>query len=248
MMDDIDMSPKQKATDDLSSSMAISNLLSNCFLDDAEYVLEVDRDDDDSYTFSFDRVKPISSSLLAEKDAESIIPKGSYWSYFLGWRDIFGIPIPSDNSKWLALGIETTLKHKNRGAYLYLKALFLPLPLNESVLQKLEDFANNLSHSIERKQINGLKALELKARGAELNVRGTTVLDTKSKSISEHGFIESWIIHQAYWQYQKGEIVTFRTLAMKESQLSLRGKPHIIGRIKCVSQSSAFQDLARWKF
>ncbi|MBW4631973.1 MAG: hypothetical protein KME30_08740 [Iphinoe sp. HA4291-MV1] len=242
MMDDINVSPKQKATNDLSSSIAIYNLLSNYFLGDAGYVLEVDRDDDDSYTFRFDRVKTISSGLLARNDAMSIIPTGSYWSYFLGWRDIFGIPIPSDNSKWLALGIETALKHKTRGSYLYLKALFLPLPLNDSVLQKLEDFVNGLSYSIERKQINRLKALELKARGSELNIRGSTVLDTNSKSISEYGFIESWIIRQACWQYQKGEILTFRTSAMKESQLSLRGKPHIIGRIKCVSQSSAFQD------
>lgn len=241
-MDDINVSSKQKATNDLSSSVAISNLLSNYFLGDAEYVLEVDRDDDDSYTFKFDRVKTTSSSSLTKNDVMSIIPTGSYWSYFLGWRDIFGIPIPSDNSKWLALGIETALKHKTRGAYLYLKALFLPLPLNDSILQKMEDFVNGLLYSVESKKIDRLKAIELKARGLELKTRGSTVLNTNSKSISEYGFIEGWIIHQACRHYQKGEILTFRTLAMKESQLSLRGKPHIIGRIKCVSQSSAFQD------
>jgi len=234
-MDNINASSKQKATNDLISSVEISDLLSNCFLGDAEYILEVDRNNDDSYTFAFDRVRTISFTALSKNDAMSIIPTGSYWSYFLGWRDIFGVPIPTDNPEWLVLGIETALKHETRGAYLYLKALFLPLPLNDSILQKIEDFVNGLSYSVESKKIDRFNV-------AELRFRGSTVLDTSSKSISEYGFIESWIIHQACRRYKKGEILTFRTLAMKESQLSLRGKPHIIGKIKCISQSSAFQD------
>ena len=156
-MNDIDLDLEQYTTDNLSDNLVLCDFLINYFSDDAEYILEIDRDDEDAYIFRFDPVITVSSNSLTTSDAMSIVPTGSYWSYFVGWRDIFEIPISSGDSNWLAFGVETTLTHETRGAFLYLKALFLPLPLNNSVLEKLELFANKLFCSTKGKKNNRLK-------------------------------------------------------------------------------------------
>ena len=241
-MNDIYLDLEQYTTENLSDSKVLCDFLSDYFSDDAEYVLEINRNDEDAYIFNFDRVKTISSNSLTTSDVMNIVPTGSYWSYFLGWRDIFGIPISSGGSDWLAFGVETVLTHESRGAFLYLKALFLPLPLNNSILEKLELFADKLFSSTKGEKIDRVKMLQMKRQKGELKYRKTTNVATDSKSIVEHGFYENWIINQACQFYRKRKIITFRTLAMKKSQQPFLGESRIIGTVNSVSQSSGFQD------
>ena len=166
----------------------------------------------------------------------SIIPVGSQWSYFLGWRDIFGIPIfGNEGEEWLSFGFETVLPHETRGAYLYLKAVFLRFPLEDAVLDKIDEFADSLSdYSIGAKEISLSNKLDLKCSGS-------TEIDASSDSMYTHKAIEAWIIRQANQRYRKEETFLFRTLAMQKKQIPSRWEQKfIIAKISDLWENLAF--------
>jgi len=194
--------------------------------DAAEYKLVISRGEADSYSLVFNRIRSMSLHSLSKSKAMSIVPVGSHWSYFLGWRDIFGIPIFGDEGqKWLSFGFETVMPHETRGAYLYLKAFFLPFPLENTVLDKIDEFADGLfDRSIEAKRISRLNKMELK-------YRGSTQINASNSSMITHKAIEAWIIREANQRYRNGETFLFRTLAMKENQIpSIWGQKFVVAK------------------
>jgi hypothetical protein len=212
-------------------SRKLDEILSNA----AEYVLEIDRDEGDSYILRFNQVRLISLHSLSKSEAMSIVPIGSHWSYFLGWRDIFGVPIGNEGDKWLSFGFETVLPHETRGAYLYLKAFFLPFPLENTVLDKIDEFADGLfDYSIETKKVSRLNKMDLK-------YRGSTQINASSRSMRTHKVIEAWIIREANQRYRKGETFLFRTLVMKKKQIPPKwGQNFVIAKISDVWENPAF--------
>lgn len=213
-------------------SRKLDEILSNA----AEYILEIDRDNSDSYTLRFNQVRVISLHSLSKSAAMSIVPTGSHWSYFLGWRDIFGVPISgSKGDKWLSLGFETVLPHETRGAYLYLKAFFLPFPLENTVLDKIDEFVDGLfDYSMVNDKISLLNKMDLK-------YRGSTQINASSSSMVTHKAIEAWIIREANQRYRKGETFLFRTLVMKKKQIPPKwGQNFVIVKISDIWENPAF--------
>lgn len=214
----------------------VSRKLDEILYNAAEYILEIDRDESDSYTLKFNQIPLISLRSLSKSKAMSIVPTGSHWSYFLGWRDIFGVPIfGNEGDKWLSFGIETVLPHEARGAYLYLKAFFLPFPLENTVLDKIDEFADVLfDYSTETKKINNCNKIELK-------FRGSTQINASSSSMCTHKEIEAWIIREANQRYRKGETFLFRTLVMKKKQIPRKwGQNFVIAKISDIWENPAF--------
>ncbi|NJL65086.1 MAG: hypothetical protein HC903_28985 [Methylacidiphilales bacterium] len=213
----------------------ISSFLEVGLSDAAEYTLDISRDEGDSYSLRFNQIRSISSRPLSKRKAMSIVPVGSQWSYFLGWRDIFGIPIfENEDDKWLSFGFETVLPHKTRGAYLYLKAFFLPFPLKKDVLDKIDEFADVLGdYSIADEKISFIHRMELKCRGS-------TEINASSSSMYKHRAIEAWIIREANQRYRKRETFLFRTLVMKKNQIpSFWGQNFVIAKRSDVWENPA---------
>jgi hypothetical protein len=220
----------------LSDIYEISRFLEADLSDAAEYALDISRDESDSYSLRFNQIRSISSFPLSKRKAMSIVPTGSQWSYFLGWRDIFGIPIfENEGEKWLSFGFETVLPHETRGAYLYLKAVFLPFPLENAVLDKIDEFADSLSDcSIGEKEICLPNKLDLK-------FSGSTQIDASSNSMHTHKAIEAWIIQHANQRYRNEEAFLFRTLAMKKKQIPSRWEQKfVIAKISDLWEDPAF--------
>ena len=223
------------ATD--SSFLHVSNLLDTYLKNNAAYVLEVGRDDGDSYNFQLDRIDDKSTRSLNQNQSMSIVPTGSYWSYFLGLRDIFGIPVPNKKPQWLAIGVETTLEHETRGAYLYLKAFFLPLPLEDvSVIQNIENVADGIYPHRQNDNVT-------RWNKADLEATGSTIVESSIRTASAYAPTEAWIIRQAIHRYRDGMYPIFRTLAMKKAQVPSKFRSDnyfIVGKAKRVSRNPAF--------
>jgi hypothetical protein len=210
----------------------LSILLDRALLAEADYSFVVDRDEDDAYTFTLDEAKP-SPRSLSKSQVMKIVPTGSYWSYFLGFRDIFGIPVPGKRPGWVAFGFETALKHETRGAYLYLKALLLPFPLTNKALEGVDALAENIFTPISDHKIPFLNR-------KELQFRKKTEPTFPSQSIASYKPIESWIIRKANQGYRDRKPAVFRTMAMKKNQLYDQGEPSIIATTQNIKQDAAF--------
>jgi hypothetical protein len=106
-----------------------------------------------------------------------------------------------------------------------LKAFFLPFPLENTVLDKIDEFADGLfDRSIEAKRISRLNKMELK-------YRGSTQINASNSSMITHKAIEAWIIREANQRYRNGETFLFRTLAMKENQIpSIWGQKFVVAK------------------
>lgn len=214
-----------------------SDLIDKYLSDHASYTFEVNRNKDDEYIFKLEKLSSLSDDYLNQSQAMTIVPTGSYWSYFLGCRDIFGIPLSHPNTRWIAFGYETTVEHVSRGAFLYLKAVFLPFPLSRTVLDGLEKIAGEISNPKFDDTIPVINKLELDCPG-----RKETRLNSRYPSSFSQKHIEGWAIRKARQEYENQKPFVFRTLAMKKSQLSTPGKPKIMITNKRIRNDAAFQD------
>lgn len=212
-------------------------LIDKYLSEQAAYAFEVGRNKNDEYSFNLEKLSSSTKETLTQNQAMTIVPTGSYWSYFSGCRDIFGIPLPYPNTKWVAFGCETTIKHANRGAFLYLKAVFLPFPLTKKALNGLERIASEIFHPQFDDAIPAINKIELDFPG-----RRKTQFNSPYPSSFHQNNIEGWVIRKACQEYENQQSFIFRTLAMKKVQLSTPGNPRVIVTNKQICRDTAFQN------
>jgi len=205
-------------------------LLDRHFASEAAYKVEISRDRNDEYTFIFEILQKNAQSL-DRKEVLRLIPTGSHWSYLLGWRSFFGIPILTKNSRWLMLGVETAAPHPSRGSYLVYKAYIFPFPLTADVQQKIHAFAHEISS-----QCNDI-------------TRHSTPfgrIDTRSPTLAAHRPIEGQIVRLSLQQYARNIPFHFHTLATRREQLEQRRRDQIVALVPSVAKQFPTQPTRSW--
>jgi len=205
-------------------------LLDKYFATSAAYKVHIDRDRDDEYTFVFDRLQS-SARFLDRSEVLRLIPTGSHWSYLLGWRSFFGIPIMTRNSHWLVLGVETAAPHPSRGSYLVYKAYIFPFPLANDVQQKIRAFANEIS-----------------SQRNDISMSRTTFgrIDARSQTLDAHRRIEGRIVRVSLQQYEKKVPFRFQTLATRHEQLEQRNRHQLVALVPAVAKHFPGRPTRSW--
>lgn len=207
-----------------------THLLDKYFAASAAYKVHIDRDGNDEYTFVFDRLQS-NAGFLDRSEVLRLIPTGSHWSYMLGWRSFFGIPIMTRNSRWLALGVETAAPHPSRGSYLVYKAYIFPFPLATDVQQTIRAFANELS-----------------SQHNDISISRTTFgrIDARSQTLDAHHRIEGRIVRVSLQQYEKKVPFRFQTLATRHEQLEQKNRHQLVALVPAVAKHFPGRPARSW--
>lgn len=184
------------------------------FADGAISLTKLDRDESDTFKLTVENLSDLQETIPNRALAFEFLPAGSKWEQVISWHSYIGIPFPTQNPQWIALGSETVIEHPTRGAFPVFRAYTHPFPLSENLLERLGKLADSLYSLSDEEQL-------------AVNSRNGLIRTTNA-SPEDHRWIESWIIHYAAKSYRKPITlpILFRTLVIAESQLTGEKYPH----------------------